>query len=68
VNDASVSWAELVRHAAKLAKVSTERLQSDSWRTFDLAARRPSFSALASARGIVMPNLQDALARYVAAL
>jgi dTDP-4-dehydrorhamnose reductase len=67
VNDGSVSWAELVRHAAKLAKVSTVRLQSDSWRTFHLAARRPSFSVLASERGIVMPNLQDALARYVAA-
>jgi dTDP-4-dehydrorhamnose reductase len=67
VNDGSVSWAELVRHAAKLAKVSTVQLQSDSWRTFHLAARRPSFSVLASERGIVMPNLEDALARYVAA-
>jgi dTDP-4-dehydrorhamnose reductase len=67
VNDGSVSWAELVRHAAKLAKVSTVQLQSDSWRTFDLAARRPSFSVLASERGVVMPNLEDALARYVAA-
>jgi dTDP-4-dehydrorhamnose reductase len=67
VNDGSVSWAELVRHAARLAKVSTVQLQPDSWRTFQLAARRPSFSVLASERGIVMPNLEDALARYVAA-
>jgi dTDP-4-dehydrorhamnose reductase len=67
VNDGSLSWAELVRHAARLAKVSTAQLQSDSWRAFDLAARRPSFSVLASERGIVMPNLEDALARYVAA-
>jgi dTDP-4-dehydrorhamnose reductase len=68
VNDGRLSWAELVRHAARLAKVSTAQLQSDSWRTFDLAARRPPFSVLASERGIVMPNLEDALARYVAAI
>lgn len=43
-------------------------LQSDSWRSFDLAAARPSFSVLTSERGIVMPNLEDALARYVAAM
>ena len=68
VNDGSLSWAELVRRAAKLAQVSTAQLQSDSWRAFELAAPRPSFSALTSERGIVMPNLEDALARYVAAM
>jgi dTDP-4-dehydrorhamnose reductase len=68
VNDGSLSWVELVRRAAKLAKVSTVHLQSDSWRSFDLAAARPSFSVLTSERGIVMPNLEDALARYVAAM
>ncbi len=68
VNDGSLTWAELVRRAAKLAKVSTAQLQPDSWRTFDLAAARPSFSVLTSERGIVMPNLEDALARYVAAM
>jgi dTDP-4-dehydrorhamnose reductase len=68
VNDGSLSWAELVRHAARLAKVSTAQLQSHSWRAFGLAARRPSFSVLTSERGILMPHLQDALARYVAAM
>jgi dTDP-4-dehydrorhamnose reductase len=68
VNDGSLSWAELVRRAANLARVSTAQLQSDSWRTFDLAAPRPCFSVLTSERGIVMPNLEDALTRYVAAM
>jgi dTDP-4-dehydrorhamnose reductase len=68
VNDGGLSWAELVRRAAKLAKVSTAQLQARSWRTFDLRAQRPAFSVLTSARGVVMPNLDDALARYVAAL
>ena len=68
VNDGSLSWAELVRRAAKLANVSTRPLQSRSWRTFGLTAQRPAFSALTSERGIVMPNLEDALARYVAAM
>lgn len=68
VNDGSLSWAELVRQAARLANVSTAQLQARSWRTLGLAARRPSFSVLTSERGIIMPNLQDALARYVAAV
>jgi len=67
VNDGSLSWAELVRRAAKLARVDTSRLQTRSWRMFGLAARRPAFSALTSERGIVMPDLEDALARYVRA-
>jgi dTDP-4-dehydrorhamnose reductase len=66
VNDGGLSWAELIRRAAKLAKVSTAQLQSRSWRTLDLKARRPPFSVLGSERGTVMPNLEDALARYVA--
>jgi len=68
VNDGSVSWAELVRHAATLAKVSTAQLESHSWRELGLAAHRPCFSVLTSERGLVMPNLEDALARYVAAM
>jgi dTDP-4-dehydrorhamnose reductase len=68
VNDGRLSWAELVRDAARLAQVSTGRLQSRSWRTFDLTAPRPAFSALTSERGMVMPNLEDALARYLAAM
>jgi dTDP-4-dehydrorhamnose reductase len=67
-NDGGVSWAQLVRHAARLANVSTAQLQPHSWRAFDLAARRPSFSVLTSERGVVMPNLEDALARHVAAI
>lgn len=66
-NNGSLSWAELVRRAAKLADVSTTQLQSRSWRTFGLAARRPSFSVLTSERGMIMPDIEDALARYVAA-
>lgn len=66
VNDGALSWAELVRRAAELAKVSTTQLQTRSWRGFGLTARRPSFSVLTSERGIVMPDLEDALARYVA--
>jgi dTDP-4-dehydrorhamnose reductase len=67
VNDGSLSWADLVRNAAMLANVSTAQLQSHSWRVLGLAACRPAFSVLTSQRGVVMPALDDALARYVAA-
>lgn len=68
VNDGKVSWAELAKRSAQLAGVDTARLSMCNWRTLGLAAKRPSFSALTSERGLPMPSLEDALARYVVEL
>lgn len=64
VNDGCLTWIELARRAAKLARVRTDRLCSSSWRELDLKARRPQYSAMSSERGRVMPALDDALERY----
>lgn len=65
-NEGSASWVELARRAAQIAGVGASRLQACSWRALGLAARRPSYSALTSERGLIMPSLDDALERYVA--
>ncbi len=66
-NRGSLTWYELARRAANLAKVSTVRLEGRSSRELSLAAPRPIFTALGSERGLVMPALDNALERYVAA-
>lgn len=63
-NEGSVSWLEFARRAAGMASVDSARLVC---RRTQLGAARPAFSALASERGVIMPTLEDALARYVAA-
>jgi dTDP-4-dehydrorhamnose reductase len=37
-------------------------------RVLNLAAARPRFSVLTSERGLIMPTLEDALERYIAAM
>ena len=64
----ALSWAELARRAADLAGVSTERLLARPATALDMGAAHPVFSALGSERGQLMPPLNDALGRYLAAL
>ena len=64
----ALSWAELARRAAELAGVSARRLSARPATTFDIEAPRPVFSALGSERGQLMPPLDDALRRHLAAL
>lgn len=67
-NRGSVTWSQLVQRAASLAHVTTAKLQSRGWRELGLAAVRPEYSALTSDRGQLMPELDDALGRYVASV
>ena len=67
-NRGALSWAELARRAASKANISTRRLVTASRRNAKLPARRPPYSALGSERGALLPDLDDALDRYIAAL
>ena len=67
-NDGRTTWADLARSAAALAGVSTRALRPRPADALGLAARRPRFSALASARATLMAPLDDALARYSTAV
>src|SRR5919107_929178 len=65
-NRGALSWAEFARLAARAAGLDESLVEERPTASFDFAARRPAFSALASERGSLLPSLEDALARYVA--
>lgn len=65
-NRGALSWAEFARLAARAAGFDESLVEGRPTSSFDFAARRPAFSALASERGALLPALEDALARYVA--
>jgi dTDP-4-dehydrorhamnose reductase len=60
-----VTWAELARRAAALARADASRLEPRNSRELGLRARRPKFSALGTTRGPLLPSLDNALERYV---
>ncbi|HVF66991.1 MAG TPA: family 1 glycosylhydrolase [Pyrinomonadaceae bacterium] len=65
-NRGALSWAEFARLAARAAGLDESLVEERPTASFNFAARRPAFSALASERGSLLPALEDALARYVA--
>jgi dTDP-4-dehydrorhamnose reductase len=66
-NPAALSWAELARTAAEMAGLDDGLVHAVPAAELGLVASRPRFAALASERGTLMPPLEDALARYLAA-
>ena len=66
-NEGAVSWVECVRHAAVLAGYDPALVQPVRGAQLGRPARRPSYSALASARGQLLAPLEVALAHFVAA-
>ena len=70
VNEGAVSWFELARRAAAAAGLSaaTSLLSAVPARALNQRAPRPAFSALGTVRGQLPGTLDQALARYVAAV
>lgn len=66
VNHGHLSWLELGRRAASAAGMNPRQVQGVTLHSLQLPAARPSFSALTSCRGLIMPTLDDALQRYIA--
>jgi dTDP-4-dehydrorhamnose reductase len=67
-NAEPVSWAEFARRACAAAGVDPGALQEVAWDSCGAPAPRPGFSALGSERALMLPPLDDALARYVQAV
>jgi dTDP-4-dehydrorhamnose reductase len=63
-NGEALSWADLACRAAEHAKLDTGKVHRRAGVELGHVARRPSFSALSSERGILLPSLDDALSRY----
>ena len=66
-NAGALTWAELAEAAASAAGIPAETLVPVRTASLGLPAKRPLYSALASERGLPLPPLDDALARYAAA-
>ncbi|MDI1475913.1 family 1 glycosylhydrolase [Polyangium sp. y55x31] len=63
-NRGAVTWFELARQSADLAGIDRSGLVGCPASRLGLAAPRPPYCALGSERGILLPGLEDALARY----
>jgi dTDP-4-dehydrorhamnose reductase len=68
VNVGETSWIDFAKSAAKVASVDVRKIRTVSLEELSRPAPRPSYSVLASERGIFMPALDDAVARYCAAV
>jgi dTDP-4-dehydrorhamnose reductase len=64
-NRGGVSWAELARRAVTLAGLDPALVVECSGASLGWAAPRPAFSVLGSERGQLLPDLDDALTRYM---
>ncbi len=63
-NVGATTWAQLARSAARLHGYDDARVIGVPSGALSLRAPRPPFSALGSARGQLLPRLDDALDRY----
>jgi dTDP-4-dehydrorhamnose reductase len=63
-NPGAIAWADLARFAANLAGLDTTRIHAVSTQALGLAAPRPTYSVLGSERGMLLPSLENAIARY----
>ncbi|HET6521125.1 MAG TPA: family 1 glycosylhydrolase [Geminicoccaceae bacterium] len=63
-NRGAVTWADLAREAARGAGLDPKRVRGVASAELGWVARRPSYSALDSSRGFIMPSLEGALRRY----
>jgi dTDP-4-dehydrorhamnose reductase len=60
-----VTWHELARRAADLAGLPASLVEACSAAALDWVAARPGYSALGSERAMLLPPLDDALARML---
>lgn len=64
-NSGATTWFELARRAAQLSGLDAGLIDARPMVSFNLPARRPSYSVLASERGTLLPTLEDALCTYM---
>ena len=63
----SLSWAEFARRALRRFRLDESLVHDCAAEDLGLVAPRPAFSALGSARGALMPDLDSALDRFAEA-
>jgi dTDP-4-dehydrorhamnose reductase len=63
-NAGAVTWADLARRAAEVSSLDAALVECRPTESLGLVAPRPAYSALTSERGLLLPTLEDAIARY----
>jgi dTDP-4-dehydrorhamnose reductase len=63
-NSGVVTWVEFARAIARKAGYEARSINGRPSAMLGLAARRPSFTALASERGTLMPSFEESLDKY----
>ena len=66
-NQGAVTWSEFAENAAELAGFKTSLISGCPSTELNYKAKRPSYSALESEKGILLPGLDDALFRFIEA-
>lgn len=65
-NHGTCTWAELARQAVSTAGLDAAGIVPQPAASFGWAAVRPTFSALRSQQGILLPSVENALQQYLA--
>lgn len=63
-NGKALTWANLALKASEMAGIDAGTLHARPQREMNCQAPRPSYGALHSDRGMLLPSLDDALSRY----
>jgi dTDP-4-dehydrorhamnose reductase len=63
-NRGAATWAEFATLVAEMGGSNRAYVRGRPNASLSLAAQRPSFSALASERGLLMPSLEQGLENY----
>jgi dTDP-4-dehydrorhamnose reductase len=64
-NQGAVTWAELGRQGAVLAGLDAALVEECAMADLGFTASRPTYSALGTERGALLPPLEESLQRYV---
>jgi dTDP-4-dehydrorhamnose reductase len=67
-NNGVISWADFARKIAEYAGYDSGLIDAVPYASLELKAVRPTYSALASDKGVSMPSFDDALRRYLEAM
>jgi dTDP-4-dehydrorhamnose reductase len=67
-NNGQISWAALACTVAERSRLNTALIKSRPLSAFAYPARRPAYSVLGSRKGLLLPGLDQAIDRYLAAV
>lgn len=64
-NPSSISWVEFAKITAQMAGLNDSLIEGCDCTKLGYTAGRPIYSVLSSERGVLLPNLEDAIQRYL---